>query len=91
MLTIANLPLHLSNVLQVLAVWWHEDKLSGIVEVLDTPAGWLLKSVYLKGFCFGASSRGWSSVWPHPQHPSVKTVGDDLQLITYVKLSDDAA
>ncbi|KAK9818008.1 hypothetical protein WJX72_005645 [[Myrmecia] bisecta] len=65
---------------QVLALWWRGDELYGIAEVLDTPAGRLARELYMRGYCFGASSRGWSSVAPEVD---VKVVLDDLQLITF--------
>ena len=62
---------------QVLQVWWHGDDLHGLVEVLDTPAGRLVKGLYCQGFMFGASSRGWSCTVPQEDY---SVIGDDFQL-----------
>lgn len=63
--------------LQVLQVWWHGDDLHGLVEVLDTPAGRLVRGLYCQGFMFGASSRGWSCTVPQADY---SVIGDDFQL-----------
>ena len=62
---------------QVLQVWWHGDDLHGLVEVLDTPAGRLVRGLYCQGFMFGASSRGWSCTVPQQDY---SVIADDFQL-----------
>ncbi|KAA6427410.1 MAG: hypothetical protein FRX49_02074 [Trebouxia sp. A1-2] len=73
--------LHMATVChQVLQVWWHGDDLHGLVEVLDTPAGRLVRGLYCQGFMFGASSRGWSCTLPQEEY---SVIGDDFQLFAF--------
>ena len=66
--------------MQVLKTWWHnETELHGLIEVLDTPAGRLVRNLYSHGIMLGASSRGISSEIAGEQH---KFVADNLQLYT---------
>ncbi len=67
--------------LQVLALWWADDKLHGLLEILDTRAGRLARQLYLQGYLFGASSRGWCSQGDSGEG-DYKTVMDDLELLT---------
>lgn len=69
---------------QVLQVWWHGDDLHGLVEVLDTPAGRLVRGLYCQGFMFGASSRGWSCTVPQQDY---SVIADDFQLFAYAQLA----
>ena len=68
---------NLTHLVQVLQVWWHGDDLHGLIEVLDTPAGRLVRGLYCQGFMFGASSRGWSCTVPQEDY---SVIGDDFQL-----------
>ncbi|KAL3144950.1 hypothetical protein ABBQ32_003456 [Trebouxia sp. C0010 RCD-2024] len=73
--------LHMATVShQVLQVWWHGDDLHGLVEVLDTPAGRLVRGLYCQGFMFGASSRGWSCTVPQQDY---SVIADDFQLFAF--------
>lgn len=75
--------LHLAAVShQVLALWWADDKLHGLLEILDTRAGRLARQLYLQGYLFGASSRGWCSQGDSGEG-DYKTVMDDLELLTF--------
>eukprot|EP00891_Asterochloris_glomerata_P001310 jgi/Astpho2/1310/fgenesh1_pg.00024_%23_17_t len=66
----------------VLALWWADDKLHGLLEILDTRAGRLARQLYLQGYLFGASSRGWCSQGDSGEG-DYKTVMDDLELLTF--------
>ena len=46
----------------VLKIWWEGDDLKGVVQVLDTPSGKILKSLFKEGITLGISSRGLGSV-----------------------------
>lgn len=63
-------------------MWWHQDELHGLIEVLDTPGGRLVRSLYSQGIVLGASTRGFSSLAENGQQHSV--VGPDLTIFTYV-------
>ena len=66
--------------LQIHAMWWHEDELHGMIEVLDTPAGRLVRTLYCQGVMLGASSRGHSSMMSPAEGQQHRVVGTDLQL-----------
>ena len=68
--------------LQVVEMWWHADELHGLIEVLDTPAGRLVRSLYCQGIMLGASSRGHSTLIYPPEGQKHTVVGSDWQLIT---------
>jgi hypothetical protein len=42
----------------VLKMWWNGDDLMGAVQILETPAGKILKSLFDAGITLGISSRG---------------------------------
>lgn len=67
---------------QVVEMWWHADELHGLIEVLDTPAGRLVRSLYCQGIMLGASSRGLSSLIPPSEGQKHTVVAPDWQLIT---------
>lgn len=46
----------------VLKIWWNGNDLYGAVQVLDTPSGNILKSLFKAGITLGISSRGLGSV-----------------------------
>ena len=46
----------------VLKMWWDGDDLCGAVQILETPAGKILKSLFKAGITLGISSRGLGSV-----------------------------
>jgi hypothetical protein len=46
----------------VLKIWWNGNDLNGAVQILDTPSGNILKSLFKAGITLGISSRGLGSV-----------------------------
>lgn len=46
----------------ILETWWDKDDLCGKIEVLNTPAGNILKELFRAGITLGISSRGMGSV-----------------------------
>lgn len=46
----------------VLKVWWNGDDVMGQVEILNTPSGNILKSLFKSGITLGISSRGMGSL-----------------------------
>jgi len=46
----------------VLKVWWEGDDVMGQVEILNTPSGNILKSLFKSGITLGISSRGMGSL-----------------------------
>ena len=67
--------------MQIITMWWHADELHGLLEVLDTPAGRLVRSLYCQGIMLGASTRGHSSVMQSVEGQQHRVVGTDLQLL----------
>lgn len=43
-------------------IWWDGDDLMGTIEILGTPSGNILKTLFLEGITVGISSRGMGSV-----------------------------
>ncbi|KAK9842901.1 hypothetical protein WJX74_004126 [Apatococcus lobatus] len=73
--------LHLSFIShQVVALWENGRQLHGIFEVLDTPAGQLVRDWYLRGGRLGASLRGSCST---TEHGINEIVGCDFELSTF--------
>ncbi len=62
-------------------VWWEGDDLKGVVEILDTPAGSILKSLIESGVKLGISSRGLGSTQKNSNGKDI--VQDDFQLVTF--------
>tara|TARA_R110000824_G_scaffold196144_3_gene379248 strand:- start:2108 stop:2683 length:576 start_codon:yes stop_codon:yes gene_type:complete len=62
-------------------VWWEGDDLKGVVEILDTPAGSILKSLIDSGVKLGISSRGLGSTQKNSNGKDI--VQDDFQLVTF--------
>ena len=62
-------------------LWWDGDDLKGVVEVLDTPAGSILKSLVESGVKLGISSRGLGSTQKNSNGKDI--VQDDFQLVTF--------
>ena len=77
-----NAVVNLANASHVIReVWWKGDILEGIVEVLDTPAGAILKSLIESGVKLGISSRGLGSTQKNSNGKDI--VQDDFQLVTF--------
>lgn len=66
----------------VLKIWWEGDDLKGVVQVLDTPSGKILKSLFKEGITLGISSRGLGSV-KELRNEGVVEVQDDFELICW--------
>lgn len=63
----------------MLDFYWDGEDLVGYVEVLSTPAGSMLRDLYLAGRRLGMSSRGWATL---KQEESGVYIQDDFELIT---------
>lgn len=66
----------------VLKIWWEGDDLKGVVQVLDTPSGKILKSLFKEGITLGISSRGLGSV-KELRNEGIVEVQDDFELICW--------
>ena len=60
-------------------IFWNGDDLMGVVEVLPTPSGNILKELLRAGILLGISLRGMGSVKPIGENKV--EVGDDFELI----------
>ena len=63
-------------------IWWKGDDVMGEVEILDTPAGKILKELFRNGITVGISSRGMGSVKENIGDGSVE-VQDDFELVCW--------
>lgn len=73
---------NLSNVSHnVLEVHWNHDDVVGTVEILNTPAGKILKELFEAGITLGISSRGMGSVKNLGEN--TVEVQDDFELIAW--------
>ncbi len=66
----------------VLKIWWNGDDLHGAVQILDTPSGNILKSLFKAGITLGISSRGLGSV-KELRSEGVVEVQEDFELICW--------
>jgi hypothetical protein len=66
----------------ILKIWWDGDDLKGAVQVLDTPSGNILKSLFKAGITLGISSRGLGSV-KELRNESAVEVQEDFELICW--------
>lgn len=66
----------------VLKIWWDGDDLKGAVQILDTPSGNILKSLFKAGITLGISSRGLGSV-KELRNEGVVEVQEDFELICW--------
>lgn len=71
-------------------MWWEGDDLLGVVEILDTPAGRILKSLFESNVTVGISSRGVGSVKEvyTEGNGSAMEVQEDFKLIAFDFVSD---
>ena len=69
----------------VTKMWWDGDNVLGKIEVLDTPAGKILKELVKAGVKLGISSRGLGSI---KQERGNTIVEDDFQLICFDMVSE---
>jgi hypothetical protein len=65
----------------VLKVWWDGDDVMGEVEILNTPSGNILKSLFKSGITLGISSRGQGSLKDLGEN--ISEVDDDFELICW--------
>ena len=66
----------------VLKIFWEGDDLKGVVQILDTPSGKILKALFEAGITLGISSRGLGSVKELRNEGTVE-VQDDFELICW--------
>lgn len=66
---------------RVLDLWWEGNELHGVVQVLPSAAGKVVRRLYACGEAASFASRGWATLVPGPH--GVTTVGPDLQLVTF--------
>ena len=62
-------------------LWWDGDDLCGRVELLNTPAGNIVKAIIQGGHTIGISSRGTGSV--KPTNEGYLEVQDDFELVCW--------
>ena len=62
--------------------WWEGDDVMGNVEILNTPAGNILKALFAAGITVGISSRGMGSVEENLSEGTVD-VQDDFELLCW--------
>ena len=62
-------------------LWWKGDDLMGRVELLNTPAGNIVKEIIKAGHTIGISSRGTGSV--KPTNEGYLEVQDDFELVCW--------
>tara|TARA_R110002012_G_scaffold304119_1_gene506586 strand:+ start:2805 stop:3416 length:612 start_codon:yes stop_codon:yes gene_type:complete len=62
--------------------WWEGDDVMGKVEILNTPAGNILKALFAAGITVGISSRGMGSVEENINEGTLE-VQDDFELLCF--------
>jgi hypothetical protein len=62
-------------------IWWDNDDLYGRIEVLSTPSGNILKTLFLEGITVGISSRGMGSV--SQMNEDTVEVQSDFELLCF--------
>ena len=62
--------------------WWEGDDVMGEVEILDTPAGKILKALFAAGIVVGFSSRGLGSVEENLNEGTLE-VQEDFELVCW--------
>jgi len=66
----------------ILKIWWNGNDLLGAVQILETPSGNILKSLFKAGITLGISSRGLGSV-KELRNEGVVEVQEDFELICW--------
>lgn len=75
--------INLGNTCHVIRdVWWDGDDVMGRIEVLDTPSGRILQTLFDRGLTVGISSRGLGSVKEVYESNTVE-VQDDFELLCF--------
>jgi len=66
-------------------MWWEKDEIWGKVKILSTPAGDILKQLFLEGVSLGISSRGVGSIKEVYKEDTTYAaeVQDDFELIAF--------
>lgn len=70
----------------IVKIWWDGEDVKGQVEILDTPAGNILKNLFKSGIQLGISSRGLGSVkevFNEGDDKGTLMVQDDFELIAF--------
>ena len=70
-------------------IWWDGNDVLGTVQVLNTPAGDVLRGLYESGVKFGFSSRALGSL--QEGMGGAQVVQEDLQLICFDAVSEPSA
>lgn len=65
----------------IIKLWWEGDDLHGDIEILPTPSGNILKTLFLNGIKVGISSRAMGSVTALDEN--TYQVEDDLELLCW--------
>lgn len=65
----------------IIDLWWQGNDLYGKIEILPTPSGNILKTLFINGIKVGISSRAMGSVTPIEEN--LVRVEDDLELICW--------
>jgi hypothetical protein len=74
--------INLKNVCHnIKSLWWDGDDLMGKIEILPTPSGNILKSLFINNITVGISSRGMGSVKPLGE--GTVEVQDDFELLCW--------
>lgn len=78
--------INLKNVCHLIQkLWWENDDLWGRIEVLNTPSGNILKTLFLDGVTVGISSRGMGSVKQMAE--GTLEVQDDFEILCWDMVS----
>lgn len=82
---------NLKNVCQaIIDANWIGNEIRGDVQILNTPAGNIIKEILLAGFRVGQSSRGLGSVEPlNEEDDEIVEVQDDFELVTLADAVSD--
>jgi hypothetical protein len=70
-------------------IWWDGNDVLGTIQVLNTPAGDVLRGLYESGVMFGFSSRALGSL--QEGKGGAQVVQEDLQLICFDAVSEPSA
>jgi hypothetical protein len=62
-------------------VWWDGDNIMGVIEILPTPSGNILKALFASQIPVGVSSRGMGSL--KPMGEGMMEVQDDFELVCF--------
>ena len=77
----------------VTRIWWEGSDVLGIIKVLKTPSGEILRGLYESGVLFGFSSRALGSLQEAKDSDGnmINIVQDDLQLICFDAVSEPSS